>query len=222
MEAERAARQTRRDYCRGCAERTLHPWFGWATDDGRENTIRPRAYYRTCAQCGLRVMVLADVTDAEGIARYVLDEHLRPLGGSAKATDAPTGPPPTDWDGALQFLLETAWQLYSEKWNPAVGVNFHGYALTIMRQRLPRWCDLDRGEPNSGKGRVYPKAHAPSVSTSYDAIVEGADFDGGDRAVGRSTHDLGGLEPTYAGRAGDFADDRSPDLARALTPRRRD
>lgn len=214
----RAARQTRRDICRGCSSRTLHPFAGWVTEDGHENSIRPRAYYRTCRDCGLLVMVLDDVNDVEGLARAVLDQHLRTVGGAATAIRKPFGPPPLDWDACLNHLVHVAWLLYVKSWNPAFGdgrVTFRGYATRKMQFEIPVWIRDGTGDASSrAKGRMYPKAHAPSVSESLDGLLEGATVGGG--SVDRSP-----VAAALGGRTGDIADDRSPDLAWALTPRSR-
>jgi hypothetical protein len=217
--AIRAARQTRRDHCRGCSTDTLHPFAGWVTSDGRENTIRPRAYYRTCRDCGLLVMVLDDVTDVDGLARAVLDKHLRPHGGAATAIGKPVGPPPLDWDACLNHLIHAAWHLYERSWNPNYGdgrVTFRGYATHKMQLELAVWIRDETGDASSSgrKRRVYPKAHAPSVSGSLDSLLEYAAVDDGE--VDRSP-----VAAALGGRAGDAADDRSPDLAWALEARSR-
>lgn len=229
--AIRAARQTRRDHCRGCSISTLHPFAGWVTEDGHENTIRPRAYYRTCRECSLLVMVLDDVNDLEGLARAVLDRYLRPLGGAATATAKPFGPAPLDWDACLHWLVHEAWQLYEQHWNPNYGdgrVTFRGYATRTMQLRLGVWIRDETGDANGrSKGRVFPKAHAPSVSTSLDGLLDedlrnyrGDALDGGGHApLDGSAVNRGPVASALGGRAGDIADDRSTDLAWALATR---
>lgn len=229
-EETRAARQTRRDHCRGCGSRTLHVFAGWATEDGRENTIRPRAYYRTCRDCGLLVMVLDDVNDTEGLARTVLDRYLRPLGGAATSIQKPFGPPPLNWDAALHFLVHVAWQLYEKSWNPEYGdgrVTFLGYATRKMQYELTAWIRDETGDATSrAKGRVHPKAHAPSVSVSLDQLLEPDKRDdekgrAGVAGLGYSEEHRSPMEASIGGRAGDVPDDRCSDLAWALTPRSR-
>lgn len=212
-QAERATR----DYCRGCGGETLHRFAGYATPDGRENTIRPRAFQRACAICGLIALVLADVRDAEGLARAVLDEHLRQHGGASTATGPPVGPPPLDWEACLNYLFEQLWLLYSEKWNPAFGDQsgtFTGYATATLRKRRSSWIRDETGDASDRtKGRVHPKAHAPSVSTSLDELLDAGE------AVAERPRDIGPLARAVAGRSVDIAEDRSPDLTWALAAR---
>lgn len=215
----RAARATRRDYCRGCSSTTLHPFAGWATTDGRENTIRPRAYYRTCSGCGLLVLVLDDVTDLEGLARAVLDKYLRSRGGASTPVSKPVGPAPLDWDACLNYLVDEGWKLYERSWNPAYGdgrVTFRGYATNKMQHKLYSWIEDETGDASGrSKGRVHPKAHAPSVCRSLDQLLEQRDLDDG-AALDRRTDDRDPLAEALTGGAGDIADDYSPDLAWAL------
>lgn len=165
-------------------------------------------------------MVLDDVNDVEGLARAVLDRHLRQHGGAATATAAPYGPPPLDWDACLNYLVHVAWQLYEKSWNPAYGdgrVTFRGYATRKMQLKLASWILDETGDASTSgrqsKRRVYPKAHAPSVSGSLDSLLEG------DTALGGSQVDRSPVAAALTGRAGDFPDDRSPDLAWALAAR---
>lgn len=231
QDEQRRARGITRSHCRACGRPTRHLFAGWATGDAHENTIRPRAYYRTCEDCGLLVLVLADVDDTEGLARFVLDERLRVLGGAATATQPPIGPPPTDWDAALNYLFEIAWLRYSRLWDPGYNVRFRAYAIGAMRHKLNSWLEDESGEASGrSKGRAHPKAHAASVSVSYDVLLDGIhDFRGDGHGDGIAhVHPLGGrtddqhrLDTPDSGRARDVADDRSPDLARALAAPRR-
>lgn len=203
------------DYCRSCAGPSRQTFAGWATGDGHENTVRPRAFYRQCA-CGAQRLVLGNVNDAEGLCRKVLSDWLRASasGSHVGATGNPLSDGAIDADDALSFLLVTIWKLYTDEFHPARGVDsFMSMASYRLPRRLATWSREASGETETrAKGRVYPKAHAASVSVSLDALRARADDQGDSARAG-----TGELDPRLGRVVPDFAEARSPDLLRALT-----
>lgn len=176
MGSTQAERETRRDYCRGCGTTGLQRFTRHATADGHENSCRPRAFYRACSRCGTATLALADVHDAEGLCRATLRDWLATVDTAARV--GPTGPPTADGKidaaEALGWLQERVWQLYM-LWDPARCARFTAFATHLLRQGVRQWAQDASGEPTAREhGRRAPKAHAASVSTSLDALLEAA------------------------------------------------
>jgi hypothetical protein len=204
-------------YCSGCrADRRLR-FVGYASD-GRENTVRPRAYYRACVSCSTRMLVLGDATDAMGLVRNALRDWKRATGYEAHAAASPALRA-LDLDDLAGELLLTLWRLYGD-WNPE-GLSFTSYATGLLPRRIASYVRDAVGSDalyrRNGRGnlaRVWPKAHATSVCISIDGADAAESEDAGDGGRDR----LGGA--IGAGRV-DGAGDRSPDLGRILVPRGR-
>lgn len=105
--------------------------------------------------------------------------------------------PAAEQDDILSDCRETLWKAY-RAWDPTRAVRFRAYAWTMLRNRA-----IDRLRRQ--RGRVIDGVHRPRGLDveSLDALLDG---DGGDDLVGSR----------IGSWAGDPADDRSPDLARAL------
>lgn len=221
MESGRERLTIGRDYCRGCERPSRQRFAGYATADGHENSCRPRAFYRKCDECGTPRLVLGGpekphVNDAEGLCRSVLAKWLRQHATDAAvgATDRPFGDGMLDADDALAFLQTEVWLLYT-RWEPERSAgSFLAYASELLPRRLATWSRDASGEASErSKGRRFPKAHAASVSTSFDGILEGGGGDGEEERGGST-----GLADPRLGRfSADHAETLSPDLLRALT-----
>lgn len=158
---------------------SVQTFAGFATTDARENGVRPRAFYRQCKACGTQRLVLGNVDDAEGLCRSVLRSWLR--GRNTAARVGETGPPVADGaldaGDALAWLQERIWQLYT-KWEPTRNPSFTSWASDLLGKGMGKWSIEASGEPeHRTNGRRHPKAHAASVSTSYDRLVDGEDGD---------------------------------------------
>lgn len=108
---------------------------------------------------------LADVSDAEGLARAVLDERMRMTNnGRAGAEGTPDGGDNRlDMEDALGNLMAECWALY-RKWDPTRGVPFRAYGVGMLRHALVRWY-----QRQFGRGK-QPKLQ--SVAVSLDATPD--------------------------------------------------
>lgn len=182
---------------------------GWASD-GRENGVRPRAFYRRCTGCGLQRLVLGNVEDAEGLCRAVLREWLRRVDTSARVgpVGAPTSDGRIDPGDALGWLQHRVWELYV-KWDPMRSPSFLAFAHELLSKGVRQWAADESGEPSDrAHGRRSPKAHAASVSTSLDGLAEAVD--------GMEHLDLGSALDAYTSDAEIDALRRSPLPTRRL------
>jgi hypothetical protein len=156
-------------YCREEQDRTRWRFAGFATATGAENTMRPRAFYRNCCTCTLKVMTLGgllDVPDALGLCLAVLVEYKRLKGQLVEAL--------FDEENVLGELNAYIWHLYN-RWDPAHGAGtgtFRGYATAILRQKIKTFVARDNGDVAGG--RTFPKAYSRSVSTSWEGMIEQA------------------------------------------------
>lgn len=208
-------RATTSGICSGCrVERRLR--FDGYASDGRENTVRPRAYYRACLTCRTEMLVLGDAGDAMGLVRHAIDEWRRATGYEVHVAGSPALRT-IDLDDLAGELLLTLWRLYGD-WDPE-GLSFTSYASGLLPRRIASYVRDAVGSDalyrRNGRGnlaRVWPKAHATSVCISLDGADAAPSEDGGDG---------GGDRLALAHREGavDFARDRSPDLGRLLLPR---
>lgn len=225
MNDQRARLTIGRDYCRGCETQSVQRFAGWATEDGHENSCRPRAFYRQCERCGTPRLVLGNLNDAEGLCRKVLKAWLDRSGTGAFV--GPTGPPRSDGkldaEEALAHLQQEVWRIYLA-WTPELSPSFLGRASKLLPMRLDEWSRDASGEAQHRPGgRRFPKAHAASVSVSLDGIADGGfaqDGDGaqqlhGDAAV--AARAISGADPGFGGFVADHAEAGSPDLLRVLT-----
>lgn len=156
-------------YCRTCGRPRRLRFGGYATAVGHENTVRPRAFYRSCPECALTLLVLGwpldgHVSDGEGLVGVVLGEWLRTSGAEISER--------IDRDELRGMLSETLWRRYL-RWMPG-GISFTSDATFVLRQRLKSWAREQLGgvQRRNGRGGLYtvqPKSHA--VSDSYDEIV---------------------------------------------------
>ena len=195
-------------HCRGCgATRRFKP-AGNATSDGRENVVRPRALYRTCAECAHRILSLQTVLDSEGLARNVVDRWAQATSnGRVGATGQPHSSGTVDLDDLLQGMEEWTWRRYLT-WDPSKGVgSFLSYASQWLPEDLKALVAAATGEPFHT--RTTPKAHSGRVSTSLDAIVDAFSTNSTASATGVTLTDAaaavtgrGRLERAYAGVQG--------------------
>lgn len=212
------ATATTSGYCSGCrVERRLR--FAGYASDGRENTVRPRAFYRACATCSTRMLVLGDAVDALGLARNAIRDWLRASGADAGTATGDPARRTIDLDDLLGELSMTLWNLYGT-WDPA-RLSFTSYASGLLPRRVASYVRDAVGSDalyrHNGRSlvKVWPKAHAASACISIEgAAEETSDEDRDDRRPDRLARALG------AG-AGDGPDDRSPDLGRMLARRGR-
>lgn len=177
MQVATAERTIGRDYCRGCGAHSVQTFSGFATADGRENGVRPRAFYRQCQSCGTPRLLLQDVDDAEGLCRATLRQWIKttPFSAFVGATGALPFAGPIDLDEMLGRLQERLWQLYSDVWDPGRCASFTAFSSALLAKAARKLASDESGEPERRtNGRVHPKAHAASVSVSYDALAESA------------------------------------------------
>jgi hypothetical protein len=211
-----AALTIARDYCRGCKGTSRQRFAGWATGDGRENGVRPRAFYRECERCSTHRLVLQNVTDAEGLCRTVLRGWLAAHATDARVTslERPFGDGALDAEDALGFLQGEVWKLYTE-WIPERSEgSFLAYATALLPRRLATWSRDASGEASTrAKGRRFPKAHAASVSVSLDGLTAGDEQEDGREQSGHDFLSGGGSD----GGAATDAETGALDLLRAIT-----
>jgi hypothetical protein len=130
---------------------------------------------------------LHDVEDVEGLCGRVLDARLRRWGATLSEQDN---------EDAISYLLARAWWLYLrfDPWHEATHKRSFSTFLyrRIYNYEVVNWYRFRFGDQR------YP--NRPEVlSLDHDANGE-----------------LRELDKLVAGEQGDFADDRSPDLARVL------
>jgi hypothetical protein len=182
--------QTSTGYCRSERRQTRWRFAGYVPPDAVQAGPKPAPFYQSCGTCTMQVLTLggpADLPDAVGLCMAILVEFKRRRGSAHEEW--------FDEGNVLGDLQAYLWQLYS-RWDPhyhlAVvgrGNNFRGYATGILRNKIKTFVARDTGE--AAGGRKIPKAHARSVSTSWEAIGEQAQTEAGglDDAVGRGPHD---------------------------------
>lgn len=157
-------------YCRDEQLSTRWRFAGFATATGAENTLRPRAFYRHCCTCTLKVLTLGgllDVPDALGLCLAVMVEYKRLKGQLLEAL--------FDEENVLGELNAYVWHLYN-RWDPSHGAGtgtFRGYATAILRQKIKTFIARDTGDVAGG--RTFPKAYSRSVSISYEGLTEHID-----------------------------------------------
>lgn len=197
-------RARRLAHCRGCQKDTAQTFIG--IERGEKNT----EFWR-CVDCDLTLITYADVNDAEGLAIHLSETFLA-------ATS------PVNYDDVRSLEREDVlaqaraemWAAYLA-WDPGRAVRFRAFAVFRVNARLISWVRHERGFRRDGaaaNGRPGPgKLHATAVS--LDAPLLEADDGGDDLRVS-------GLEAVVGSGYGDLAEDRNPDLGRALVRRDRD
>jgi hypothetical protein len=90
--------------------------------DRVENGSTPAVLYWSCSTCGGTRFQYGNCTNVETMCRQVLDENLRKLGAHVDTADA------------LSYLEMMAWRAYVD-WDPERGVNYEGWAFSILRKR---------------------------------------------------------------------------------------
>ena len=204
-----------RSYCRTEQREQRFRFAGYATTSSSD-TIRPRAYYQSCCNCTLNILTLGDyydVPDALGLCRAVLTNWLRrklrdegDLTGGIRHRATATGVPVVsaatrfDPENVLGELFAHIWHLYN-RWNPRYGEGsgtFRGYATSILGKKINTFIARDTGD--AAGSRIIPKAHARSVSVSYEGIIE----------ANEAERDTGGLDVALGTRAMDMATDHPP------------
>lgn len=162
-------------YCRQEKRQTRWVFAGYATTDGGENHVRPRAYTQRCESCGLTILTLGaplagHVRDAEGLCRVVFDEWTRRNLGRATGANGGIRVGLRDPDNILGSLYEYVWHLYGT-WQPS-GLPFVSYATGLLRRRINRFISRDTGLNQRNPDPAAPqRADAYSVSCSYDQLA---------------------------------------------------
>jgi hypothetical protein len=153
-------------HCRPCGEiRT----FAYA---GSQNGKGPLVNLWTCRTDSYTRIQMADLPDAEGLAKTVLDRAMAANGAYVDS-----------YQDALQLMMTELWDLFTV-WDPTRGVRFTAYATGLLRLRVNNvW--------RSTLGKSTPKLDTNAAS--WDALVEeGAGLGGafassaGDPSVDRS------------------------------------
>lgn len=180
-------------HCRKESRDTRFRFAGFATMTASENHVRPRAFYQSCTTCSLPILTLGgtqDVRDAFGLCLSVVIEHKRHLSKRDGKFDSDVR---FDEGNVLGELFSHIWHLY-QRWNPAFGAGtgtFRGYSTAILRQKIKTFVARDTGEVSGG--RKVPKAHAYSVSSSLEGLIESEEdrrgTSGLDFAFGPVAHD---------------------------------
>jgi hypothetical protein len=134
---------------------------------------------------------MADVTDAENLAKAVLDRQLRLRGSHLRADE---------YDDALALCRAELVDLYSA-WDPGRGVRFTAYATGLLRLRVNNWWRQELGHKT-------PKAHFGALSLDAERVDASEQAD----EWGPSTE----LEAALTERQGDPEVDRGADLYWAL------
>lgn len=137
--------QTFSGHCRACQTERRFRFLGWATDDGVENGVRPRAVLNACSACGHVVLQLGNVSDAEGLCENIVRKRLGRGGGRIETEDA------------VAFLQVHLWRLYLD-WRPDT-LSFMSYASHWLPVRLGKWIIEVTGVDDR---RQSPKPHAVS------------------------------------------------------------
>lgn len=129
---------TKRDhYCRDCGRATPQRYL-WS-----ENGKHPEIEHWQCATCGLVLLTMGDLPDAEGLCLYVVRESMRrhehmkrkiSVGQMARGDDYQTIDQ-AEAIGELRLQIWRAWQ----RFDPDRGVGFRAYATTFLRQRFLDW-----------------------------------------------------------------------------------
>lgn len=163
---------------------------------GSENGSKPKTIYYACVDCGRLLVTYADVTDAENLCLTVLRKEIER-----------TGRPYAEFDeeellGEMRIAL---WEAY-RTWEPTRTLRFrsHGSWRIAMRFR-----DLQRRNQIRDDKHNVLGIRPTSAPVYLDAPLPGSEP--GDDPVERA----------FGAVVGDFADRRSPDLARALASRGR-
>lgn len=208
-------------YCSGCRAVRRLSFAGYASD-GRENRVRPRAFYRACESCSTLLLVLADAPDAMSLVRNAIADWKR-----ASGSDVHGGANPRyrtiDYDDLSGELLLVLWRLYGD-WQPG-GLTFTSYASGLLPRRIASYVRDAVGSDSlyrsNGRGlvKVWPKAHATNVCDSIEGIESGREHDGDDElggALGNKPSGTGRLAGSVGAVTEDFAGNRSPDLGRVL------
>lgn len=147
-------------------------------------------------------LTLADVNDAENLARQVLVEYMR------KTPD--WTPSPDEQDDLAMRLYGEVWAAFLE-WQPERCVRFRAYAVTVARNRL---ADERRSwiGGSSGNSTWLPKPLAVAVSLDAPVTIDGQerrrlDTTVGAVAVDRDEHSLADFRRAVASRRREIAEE---------------
>lgn len=162
-------------HCRPCG--SIKPF----SFSGFQNGRGPRVDLWTCRPTGHTRMQMADLTDAEGLAKTILDRAAAGKGDSFNN-------PLLSYDDALGIVMAELYDLWTV-WDPSRGVRFTAYATGLLRLRVNNvWRTLGKRSPEDRDVR----------EVSYDALLEGGGLGG---AVGSSAGDPSIDRGTGLGRA---------------------
>lgn len=176
-------------YCRECSTATAQTFMS------REG--EPPAEYWVCSRCGLVLLTLGDVLDAEGFCRVALRRAL-----SKRAFTDYGDSQSFDFEERLADLQAELWNCY-RRWDPTV-VRFRAYATWILARRI---IDFDRRK--NGRNGSKPLTHAVSLDAvsddGYECAADRLDAALGGRAVDDGVRSLTDLRWVVAQRSGDLA-----------------
>jgi hypothetical protein len=204
-----------RGHCRGCrrVERFRHAGLA---GDGSENGVRPRAVYRTCMNCGLKVLTLADVIDAEGLIRNVLAQNGRRMaadGFVVNGVEVKGKIGQVEAVDAFAFLWQAVWRLYGS-WRPD-GLSFLSYASFWLPKKLAQFISVESGEASIHRVTPKPRSDQTPLDDAHGVGI-GADHAFAVALASTGRLDTGRLVAALDGREADSADDRLGDLRRLL------
>ena len=204
-------------YCRACRRETTQRFLF------SENGRRPKVETYTCERCGLLLLTMGDVPDAEGLCLFIVQERFR-IRRAAGTSSGDGGNTPTgragdahhlstrsddrwlDYEDAVGHLREQIVLLWT-RFDPTRGVPFRAYAVGELRNDLTDWM-----RTQVGRDRPKPFANALSLDGLADdpGDLEG---DGPDR---------GCLLEALVGGSLDDDSDSLADLRRVLVRRDRE
>lgn len=158
---------TESEFCR--RDRRVTRWIR----SGGQNGSRPVAHFWRCSSCGIERVALANVSDAEGLARSIVSERrrgVRPSLRSGRTLDGAAEDESVfarlDFDDANGSVVEAIYSAYVD-WDPEKNPSFLSWATFKGRCALSDWY-------RETLGRDTPKALTWAYSSDVP-IVE--DFD---------------------------------------------
>jgi hypothetical protein len=136
----------RTHHCRACTRAARHPTRTRQVFTHSENGKGRAVENWRCTVCGLALLTMADVPDADGMCLNAIAKHRRKLDlGPAWAEEM-----------FLQLRLDMLAH-FRQKWRPDLCPSFRAYAATALHNAI---IDHERRD----KGRDVPKAHVGADS----------------------------------------------------------